>query len=219
MIGEDVMVRPRSYLQQGKTKKRILKALEYQSRRESPGCLSPERPETLGWLWVLGNLEPVFRGFRPLSDIDGAALGSAPVTPRSAMRWLANLVTEDLASELTALIRSLACIIPKGPYRSNPIFGGYGFVIGSDGDFMAGHTLVEIKCSVSGVRRNSVSQMLSYFAIDRLNHGTHGYGVRQLALCLPRQQATIIGTVDEWLSFFGGPSPKRFIAMFAEYVK
>lgn len=221
LIGGDVMAIPRAVLRErlGKTAARILEALEFQAERELPTRLDLKCTETLGWLWVIGMIEPIYRGFRPLSDIDVTGLESAPVIRRSAIRWLGRLVAKDVVQELTALIRALTGILPKGPYRSTPGFGSYGFMSGGDGDLIARDTLVEIKCSVAGVARESVAQLFCYVATDHLRQtvGNDCYGLGRLALCLPRQQVTIVGTVAEWLTCFGGPPLRDFVALFSKY--
>jgi hypothetical protein len=160
----------------------------------------------LGWLYTLGRLEPVLRGFRPLSDIDTQLLPTK-VTRTSAARWFAALLADDVCHEVAALLGALSIARLGGVLRPNPIFGGIGQILGSDGDWICGDTLVELKCVVGGVEREHVAQLLCYYAFDRLRaHGKRAYGFSRLALLLPRQRSIIHGGIADWLAAFGGPS-------------
>ena len=149
------------------------------ARRISKACEVYDPPRrgvlrnrsAIGWFYLLGILEPVLRGFRPLSEVDIRELPSRP-TQQSSSAWLESLVTDDLAIEIADMLRAVRdCRIP-GTFRPNPTFGGIGAVTGSDGDWLAGDTLVELKCTISGVRREYVAQMLCYYAFDQLRaHG------------------------------------------------
>jgi hypothetical protein len=163
------------------------------------------RRDVIGLLYVLGRLEPVFRGFRPLSDVDTTRL-PALLSHQSVRQWLERIVAPSVGDEIVRLPRSLRGIRPSGIVYPNPIFGGLGPIIGSDGDWIADDTLVELKCTMSGMQREFVTQVMCYFALSRLpdrqNRLPH---FSKLAVCLPRQSATVVGTVDEWLSAFGAP--------------
>jgi hypothetical protein len=171
----------------------------------------------LAWLFALGGIEPVMRGFRPLSDVE---LGVVPrrLSPETAAQCLADVLSDDVAEEIAALVTALRAIRPRGRVRPNPAFGGTGAVLGSDGDWIAGDTLVELKCVVAGVERQHVAQLLCYYAFDRINARTGGgYGFCKLALVLPRQATTIIGAVDEWLASFGGPAADLMVPEVKRY--
>lgn len=202
--GVDVTSRPVKQLARGgAVATRIALALE--------AYLPPRRrlrdnSAAIGWLYTLGRLEPVLRGFRPLSDIDTESLPTT-VTRTSAARWFATLLTDDVAQEIAALLGALSVARLGGVLRPNPIFGGIGEILGSDGDWIVGDTLVELKCVVGGVRREHVAQLLCYYALDRLRaHGKCAYGFSKLALLLPRQRSIIHGGIADWLAAFGGPS-------------
>lgn len=172
----------------------------------------------IGWFYVLGVLEPVRRGFRPLSDLDISAL-PARLTPRSAAEWFASAVPDDVAKEIALLLRVVGRIRVRGRFVANPVFGGVGPIIGSDGDWIAGDTLVELKCTVAGVKREHVAQLICYYVFDQLlAHGRKSpYGFTNLALCLPRQGCTVIGTVDQWLRAFGAPDAATVVASVSEW--
>lgn len=172
----------------------------------------------MGWLYVLGALEPVLRGFRTLDDIDTSTLAAA-VGEASARAWLSRVIPDDVSDEIAELLRCVGRIRIPGPVLANPVFGGLGPVIGSDGDWIAGDTLVELKCTTGGVRRKHVAQLLAYYVFDQsLAHGRkRPYGFTRLALCLPRQSCTVVGTVDEWLQAFGAPKPDVFVRGCAQW--
>lgn len=160
----------------------------------------------LGWFYLLGRLEPVIRGFRPLSDVDISAL-PRKLTRRSSEDWLRSLVPLDVAAEIADLLRAVRDNRVPGAIRPNPVFGGLGWITGSDGDWIAGDTLVELKCTVGGLQRNHVAQLLCYYAFDQLcSAPEQRFGFSSLALCLPRQRCTIVGSIDAWLAAFGGPT-------------
>jgi hypothetical protein len=159
----------------------------------------------LGWFYLLGQLDPIRRGFRPLSDIAITALPTRP-DPSASTLWLASLIPKDVADEIADLLRAVRDCRTEGTFRANPVFGGTGAVIGSDGDWITGDTLVELKCAQQ-IKREYVAQLICYYALDQLmTHRHEPYGFSRLALCLPRQRCTIVGSVDEWLAAFGGPS-------------
>lgn len=161
----------------------------------------------IGWFYLLGMLDPIRRRFRTFSDIDLTAL---PLRPRKldVTHWLENLVPDDVALETADLLRAVRDARILGRFSPNPVFGGTGVVTGSDGDWIAGDTLVELKCVVR-VKREHIAQLLCYYAFDQLmTHGHSPYGFTDLALRLPRQRCSIVGSVDEWLAAFGGP-PKQ----------
>ena len=172
----------------------------------------------MGWLYVLGALDPVLRGFRTLDDIDISGLATV-VTEATAREWLERVIPEDVSNEIGELLRTISRVRLPGPILANPVFGGLGPVIGSDGDWIAGDTLVELKCTTRGVKRTHVAQLLAYYVFDQcLAHGRRRpYGFTRLALCLPRQSCTVVGTVDEWLQAFGAPEPDVFVRGCAEW--
>ena len=68
------------------------------------------------------------------------------------------------------------------------------------------------------MQREFVTQVICYFALSRLpdrqNQLPH---FSKLAICLPRQSATITGTVDEWLSAFGAPRSSIVVNAIHQY--
>lgn len=202
--GADVVRRPAAILQGhgrvGRQIARIAASFSPPARRVL-SCRS-----AIGWFYLLGILEPIVRGFRPLSDVDVTRMPSQP-DRRSSIEWLESLVPSDVAAEIAELLRVVRDIRIPGPVRPNPVLGGLGRITGSDGDWIAGDTLVELKCTVGGVKREHVAQLLCYYALDQLCPIPRAkFNFSSLALCLPRQRCTIAGTVDEWLSAFGGPA-------------
>lgn len=159
----------------------------------------------IGWLYLLGALDTICRGFRPLSDIDVAGLkpnaGLQDVT-----EWLAQRVAPDVTDDIRTLLATVSALQPAGEFFPNPVFGGLGPIRGSDGDWIAGDTLVELKCTVGPVKRDYVAQLLCYAALSRLPHNESripNFG--RLGLMLPRQSAIVTGTIEDWLGAFGAP--------------
>lgn len=104
------------------------------------------------------------RGFRPLSDVE---LGVVPrrLSPQAAAQCLADVLADDVAEEIADLVTALRTVRPRGRIRPNPVFGGIGAVLGSDGDWIARDTLVELKCVVNGVAREHIVQLLCYYGV------------------------------------------------------
>jgi len=200
----DVVRRPVARLQRhGRIGKRIA-AIAMSYKPPARRVLSSR--SAIGWFYLLGMLEPIIRGFRPLSDVDVSALPRRP-TRESANDWLESLVPSDVAAEIADLLRAVRDIRVPGVIRPNPVFGGLGWITGSDGDWIAGDTLVELKCTVGGIKREHVAQLLCYYAFDQLcSIPALRFGFSSLALCLPRQRCTIVGSVDHWLAAFGAPA-------------
>jgi hypothetical protein len=202
--GFDVVGRPAHRLQfYGAPGKRIA-ALTMSYKPPAHGVLRDRA--AIGWFYLVGLLEPIVRGFRPLTDIDVSGLPRR-LTSRSTNDWLSALTPIDVAAEISELLRAVRDSRLPGVVQPNPEFGALGSVIGSDGDWIAGDTLVELKCTVGGVHRNHVAQLLCYYAFDELCIATAvPRHFSSLALCLPRQRCTIVGAVDDWLAAFGGPA-------------
>lgn len=76
----------------------------------------------------------------------------------------------DVADEIRTLLATVSALQPVGEFFPNPVFGGLGPIKGSDGDWIAGDTLVELKCTVRPVKREYVVQLLCYAALSRLPH-------------------------------------------------
>jgi hypothetical protein len=194
--------------------KRLAQALEIY---KPPVPQHFNRRDAIGWLYVLGRLEPVFRGFRPLSDVDTTHL-PARLPHESVRQWLERIVAPSISDEIVQLLRGLEGISPPGIVYPNPVFGDLGPITGSDGDWILGDTLVELKCTVSGMRREFVTQMICYFALSRLpDRQKRLPHFSNLAICLPRQSATVTGTVDEWLSAFGAPHSSIVVNAIHQY--
>lgn len=221
--GQDILERPRQFL----TQKRLLGLLEVHA------ATVPKQPHqvsraTIGWLLVIAGLEPVIRGFRPLSDIDTSKMPRSRRTAASARNWLESVVPEDLADELTFLLQSLTAIMPQGTITANPAFGCWGSITGSDGDLIVDDTLIEIKCTLHGIGRSHVAQIISYAALNALRRqeGGQHFEFSKLALCLPRHTCLLTGTIDDWLGAFGAPTLRavveglaRFATSFGEFTQ
>jgi hypothetical protein len=200
--GQDILDRPRQFL----ARSQLLRLLEVH------GATVPKQPHqvrraTIGWLLVIGGLEPVFRGFRPLSDINTTKMPRSARNAASVRTWLESLVRDDLAVEFISLLQSLTAIMPQGKIIANPVFGGWGSIIGSDGDLIVDDTLIEIKCTLHGIERSHVAQVICYAALNALRQlqGGRHYEFSRLAFCLPRHTCLLTGTIDNWLSVFGAP--------------
>ena len=159
----------------------------------------------IGWLYALGGLDVARRGFIPLSDVITSPLPTR-IDVEQTRRWFESLISVDMSDEIVRLLRSLKEIRIRGTISANPVFGGIGPILGSDGDWVVADTLVELKCVVDGVRRRNVAQLVCYHALSQLADRSERLPLfSRLALCLPRQSATITGTVNEWLYAFGAP--------------
>jgi hypothetical protein len=177
---------------------------------ESIAQNEPFSKETAGYLFLLGKLEPIIRGFRPFSDVIEHGLPSNLSTD-SIRNWLSDIISADLSSEIIDLLNVISKLQLKGHFFANPIFGGIGPISGSDGDWITGETLVELKCTVRGVKREYVAQIICYSALNKIGPKAATIPpINKLALCLPRQSSIVVGSVDEWLSAFGAP-PSEFI--------
>ena len=214
--GADVVAIPLKRLRSGsEPAQRIARVLETYRCPRSGGL---RNQAFLGWLTLLGMLEPVLRGFRPLSDIDVSQLPKRPNGAASAI-WLSRIVPATTLQEIAELLRRVRDTRVRGHVIANPVFGGIGPVIGSDGDWIAGRTLVELKCTVSGMKSIHVAQLICYFVFDQMRaHGRQPYGFDSLALSLPRQGVTVVGAVDDWLSAFGAPSSATVVPAVAAWL-
>lgn len=161
-----------------------------------------KRRDYLGWLYVLGAIDTARRGFRPPSDAITLRFPKR-ATAASAAAWLAAAIPEDVAVETAELLRSLRACRPRGRFVPNPVLGGTWAFGGSDGDWIAGDTLVELKC-VTSFKRDYAAQLLCYYFVDQTRPPSERFNFGRLALCLPRQCATLVGTPDDWLAAFGG---------------
>lgn len=227
LTGSDILSRPRKVLayltanhRNGSGPRDLLTVLERRATRETPGTLGRCEKATVGWLRMIGDLEPVMRGFRPFVDLNLTGIPIGRVTQSQASRWLASTITDDLHTEVSALITSLKNILPKGRVAANPVFGGCGSIIGSDGDLCVDECLIELKTSVDAVKRESVAQLLGYAALNWIREqcGDRSYPIQHLALGLVRQRSLVVGTPNEWLTAFGGPPFEVFTEGFARFV-
>lgn len=155
--------------------------------------------ETVGYLFLLGKLEPIFRGFRPISDVKEHGLPSQ-LKSESIKNWLTEIVSDEVSEEIIELLRILNKLQLPGQFHANPIFGGIGPIFGSDGDWITGETLVELKCTVSGIKREYVVQIVCYSALGKIGPIANSIPpINQLAICLPRQSSIIVGSIDDWV--------------------
>lgn len=210
LSGFDVAARPRLALSHRSARAQRLASALAEYRPPRRGVLRSRA--AIGWLYLLAVLDPVVRGFRTLDDLDMTGFPST-INHASAAAWLETLIAADVALEIAQLLRAVRDIRLPGPVVANPILGGLGPVSGSDGDWIAGDTLVEMKCTTGGVQRVHIAQLLCYYVFDRVRaHGRRReYGFKRLALCLPRQSCMIVGSVDEWLRAFGAPRAEVFV--------
>jgi hypothetical protein len=180
------------------------------------GCWQPRAKgmfhsrAAMGWLYLLGGLDSVRRGFAEVADV-------APDLPKvisatTARACFEQAIPVEVADEIVALLRSLKSIRIHGRIEPNPVFGGTGLITGSDGDWIVDDTLVELKCVSDGVKRRNVAQLICYYALAQLPDRKASLPpFSKLALCLPRQSCTIVGHVEEWLSAFGAPPAARAV--------
>jgi len=216
LLGQDITSTPLQLLKKypGPVARRLIHALEVY---KLPNHADFARPDLIGLLYVLGTLEPVFRGFRPLSDVDISRLSSHG-SHRSVQRWLEQVLEPSIGDEIATLLQTVAEIAPDGPVHPNPIFGHFGPILGSDGDWIAADTLVELKCTTSGMRTAFLIQLLCYYALSQLPDRQQQLPrISKLAVCLPRQSTTVIGTVDAWLQAFGAPSSPIVVEAIHQY--
>jgi hypothetical protein len=204
LSGHDIVSRPERWVRGTGKQGKVLSSMLRAWRPNARGLFNNRA--AIGWLYVLGGLDVARRRFVPLSDVITAPLPDR-IDRASARRWFADLLAPDVTDEIVRLLRSLKKIRIRGEVYANPTFGGVGPIIGSDGDWIVDGTLVELKCVVGGVRRRDVAQLICYYTLSQLPERSTGLpAISRLALCLPRQSATIIGTVNEWLYAFGAPS-------------
>jgi hypothetical protein len=178
--------------------------------------LTPEadllHPAALGALFVLGRMQPWQRGFVSWKDVfqHPPQYGGEP-THEEAYAWLAAEIPDGTREELAALLACVDAMTLPGPYTLNPIFGSLGPIRGSDGDWIAGSTLVELKVVQGGLLRRHVAQVLTYalLAEEKVCRAAMPT-ITDIAMCLPRQRALVTGTPDEWLAAFGAP-PSRVV--------
>lgn len=208
LSGFDIAARPAArlnYLQRGAPIAAALRAYAPPRR----GILRDQ--SAMGWLFLLAQIDAVLRGFRTLDDVDLTRFPRT-ITHDSVSEWLRTLVHPEIGAEIAELLRVVRDIRLPGPVLANPIFGGMGPIAGSDGDWIAGDTLVEMKCTTREVQRTHVAQLLCYYALDQLRRGTRRhYAFGRLALCLPRQGCVISGSANEWLESFGAPRAGVFV--------
>jgi hypothetical protein len=209
LSGVDVVSRPLQRLARSGAKAKALGRLLKAWEPKAKGMF--RNRAAVGWLYVLGALDSALRGFVPLSDVIMHDLPKR-VDAATAKAWLYEAVPVPIAAEIVLLLRSLREIRIRGPISANPVFGGIGPIAGSDGDWIVADTLVELKCVVDGVKRRNVAQLISYYALSQLPDRQHRLPpFSRLAICLPRQSATVVGTIDEWLRAFGAPTASRVV--------
>lgn len=211
LSGADVVTRPLKYLRSRRDASELAAAvLTLIESYRPPVRAHFRRPDYLGWLYLLGGLDTAQRGCRPISDVETRPL-PATISRESAKAWLASSVTGGVGDEIACLLRAVRDCRLSGQFIGNPAFGGPGPYLASDGDWISGDTLVELKCVMGGVQRIHIAQLLCYYMSDGV-WGERCFTFSRLALCLPRQQATVTGTADEWLAAFGGAPAEVVIA-------
>ena len=79
--------------------------------------------------------------------------------------------------------------VASGTFIDNPVFTGAEWVGGADGDFIAGHTLFDVKCTIHPERLwlAALAQMVSYIALDSQDR----FGIDEIAILLPRQHGRV----------------------------
>jgi hypothetical protein len=216
LSGGDVTTRPIAWLARRRGHAERVAALLQAYSPPRRGAL--RSAAWLGWLGILGRMEPIMRGFVSLSDIRLAGLPRR-LTQKSAAEWLAESMPAATLQEIAELLRLVRDTRVRGRFVPNPVFGCLGVVTGSDGDWIAGSTLVELKCVRQGMRSLYVAQLLCYYVLDRASaHGHEPFGFDSLALSLPRQGVTISGTVGEWLGAFGAPPESIVVPAVTEWL-
>ncbi len=236
LLGQDIVTTPLTFLRnlsqprnqvfrfysQGRVTRGDLASLAailtIHAATETLGELHPD-PATIGWLLVLAGLQPTIKSCIPLSEWDFLDLPRGPVTKRKADAWLRSRIPNDLASELGQLLDSIAHALPRGRVTPSPSFGGWGRIGDAQGDLLVDHCLIELKCTITGVRSAYLTQLLCYAAIDALNDRTTSprFSIQELAVVLPRQRCRISGPVDDWLAAFGAPPFAVFLNGFARF--
>jgi hypothetical protein len=204
LSGHDIARRPEAWLRRIGERGQPMASVLQAWRPGARGLFNNRA--AIAWLYVLGGLDVAQRRFVPLADVITSPLPRC-IDRSSVQAWFADLLAPDIADEIVRLLRSLKEIRILGKVHPNPVFGGIGPIMGSDGDWIVDDTLVELKCVVGGVKRCHVAQLVCYYALSQLpDRVAELPPFSRLALCLPRQSATIIGTVNEWLYAFGAPS-------------
>lgn len=133
-------------------------------RSFSPSSADNLDQSVVGWLFVLGRLDSICRGVRPLDDINVGDL-PARAGPKESREWFASVVSADVAEDIHSLLLVVKQLQPSGEMYPNPQFGALGPIRASDGDWIVGDTLIELKCTSQPVKREYVAQLICYAAL------------------------------------------------------
>jgi len=175
--------------------------------------------ETAAWLYLIGRLDPIMRGFRPISDIKIKSLPKK-MTKQTIKYWLKNLIPKTVSDEIIRILESLKKILPVGSIYPNPVFGGIGPIMGSDGDWICDDMLVELKCTINGVNRKHVTQIICYSALSEIKPTSKKIPkIKKLGILLPRQSSLIVGSINDWLLSFGAPTKEIVYPAIEKYFK
>jgi hypothetical protein len=223
LLGGDLLSKPRAALERSGSRdlKWLLAALEAQLEKCENGAIDVHDRATIGFLLVVGALEPILRGVVPASDIDIGALPRQKCAAEDVADWFSAQAPAEVAEEIAEILTLSVNAVPAGPYFVNPGYGGFGAIMGSDADFVAGSTLVEMKCISSGISGLHVAQLLAYGALRSLASKNEaeamGPQLEKFALFLPRRGWCVTGTLAEWLDYLEGPTEAAFPQAFASY--
>jgi hypothetical protein len=203
LSGCDVVGRPIERLRElGARGKALARPLQ---RYDPPKRAVFRRRDAIGWFLYLGMLERIVLGVRPTSDADAIRLPDGR-SHRNYRDWFADFAPADVQDELLALLRALSLCRLPGHMFPSPTFAGIGPISVGIGDWIAGRTLVELKVTTHGPDADHVAQLLMYRVLSRLPLSRRlNPPFTSLALCLPRQSCTFVGTPNEWLACFGAP--------------
>jgi len=180
--------RPRSTMERGVV--RFFAAYEKMLDRVQPVGRIPsliEEGELARYCYGLALFEVIFRaGLLPGSPLTG-------FDPAQGEHGILALADDDAVADLVALGRGFtedATSFNGMPFIGNPTFTGSLDVGGADADFIIGDALCELK-TVSGVTpsnwRSWLTQLVGYALLDYDDR----WGIRSLALWLPRQRRVV----------------------------
>jgi hypothetical protein len=225
LLGGDLLGKSRVALGSSRSSdwKWLLTALEVQFEQFKAGAIDVQDRAAIGLLLVVGALEPILRGVVSASDINLTKLPRKKCGADEIALWFSTQSPLEVAEEIGAILVSAVRAVPAGPYFINPVYGGFGAIMGSDADFVAGTTLVEMKCISRGISGLHIAQLLAYGALRELAGKDEakrmGPPLEKFAIFLPRRAWCVAGSLSEWLDYLDGPSCADFARSFASYCK
>jgi hypothetical protein len=225
LLGGDLLQKPRAAFGSARSSywKWLSIALEVQFERCEERAIDVQDRAAMGLLLVVGALEPIMRGVVSPSDIDIASLPRKKCSADEISNWFSTQAPSEVAEEIAQILISSVRALPPGPYFINPVYGGFGAIMSSDADFIAGTTLVEMKCISGGISGLHIAQLLGYGAIRALAKKSEtrrmGPPLKRFAILLPRRAWCVTGTLADWLYHLEGPAAGVFPQSFASYCK